>query len=73
MAGAKNHDYHILPPSIWPLFGSMSVLIMAVGAIMWMHPDAMPAGGGWVFMLGFAGVPARFRRSTACSRPRAWK
>jgi hypothetical protein len=46
MAGAKNHDYHILPPSIWPLFGSMSVLIMAVGAIMWMHPDAMPAGGG---------------------------
>lgn len=42
MAGAKNHDYHILPPSIWPLFGSMSALVMAMGAIMWMHPDVMP-------------------------------
>ncbi|TAJ76017.1 MAG: cytochrome c oxidase subunit 3, partial [Sphingobium sp.] len=29
MAGAKNHDYHILPPSIWPLFGAMSALVMA--------------------------------------------
>ncbi len=56
MAGAKQHDYHILPPSIWPLFGSMSALVMAVGAIMWMHPDAMPAGGGWVFLIGVAGV-----------------
>ena len=56
MAGAKNHDYHILPPSIWPLFGSMSALVMAMGAIMWMHPDAMPAGGGWIFLIGVAGV-----------------
>ena len=26
MAGAKNHDYHILPPSIWPLIGAFSAL-----------------------------------------------
>ncbi len=32
MAGAKNHDYHILPPSFWPLMGSMSALVMAFGA-----------------------------------------
>jgi cytochrome c oxidase subunit 3 len=56
MAGAKTHDYHILPPSIWPLFGSMSALVMALGAIMWMHPDAMGPGGGWVFLIGVAGV-----------------
>ena len=30
MAGAKNHDYHILPPSIWPFFGSMSALVMGL-------------------------------------------
>ena len=60
MAGAKNHDYHILPPSIWPLFGSLSALVMAAGAIMWMHGGHLSAdkanGGGWVFFAGLAGV-----------------
>ena len=23
MAGTKNHDYHILPPDIWPLVGAI--------------------------------------------------
>ena len=32
MAGAKNHDYHILPPSIWPFFGSMSALVMGLAS-----------------------------------------
>jgi cytochrome c oxidase subunit 3 len=55
MAGAKNHDYHILPPSIWPLAGSMAALFMAAGGIMWMHSAA---GGGLVFFAGVAGVLA---------------
>ena len=55
MAGAKNHDYHILPPSIWPLMGSMSALVLAVGGIMWMH-KADPNGIG--FYAGLAGVLA---------------
>jgi cytochrome c oxidase subunit 3 len=55
MAGAKNHDYHILPPSIWPFMGSMSALVLAAGAIMWMHAQPF---GGWVFYLGTAGVLA---------------
>ncbi|WP_414900550.1 cytochrome c oxidase subunit 3 [Sphingomonas flavalba] len=55
MAGAKNHDYHILPPSPWPLMGSFSALVMAVGAVMWMHTAAY---GGSIFMLGVAGVIA---------------
>jgi cytochrome c oxidase subunit 3 len=53
MAGAKNHDYHILPPSPWPIIGAFSALIMASGAIMWMHKVAF---GGWVFLLGVAAV-----------------
>ena len=53
MAGAKNHDYHILPPSPWPLASSMSALLMASGAIMWMHSVQ---GGGWAFLAGLAAV-----------------
>ena len=53
MAGAKNHDYHILPPSPWPLIGSMMALVMAAGGIMYMHSAV---GGGWVFLIGLAGV-----------------
>lgn len=34
MAGAKNHDYHILPPSIWPLVGSFAALTMFGGMVM---------------------------------------
>lgn len=60
MAGHKNHDYHILPPSIWPFIGSMSALVMAVGAVMWMHGGHLDAakanGGGYVFFAGLAGV-----------------
>jgi cytochrome c oxidase subunit 3 len=60
MAGAKNHSYHILPPSPWPLLGSFAALVMAGGAVMWMHGANKSAeqanGGGWVFLIGLAGV-----------------
>ncbi|MBK8770831.1 MAG: cytochrome c oxidase subunit 3 [Rhizobiales bacterium] len=36
-AHAKNHDYHLVDPSPWPFVGSMSALILAIGAIVWMH------------------------------------
>jgi cytochrome c oxidase subunit 3 len=52
MAGAKNHQYHILPPSIWPLFGAMAALVLAAGGIMWMH--SMPSAN----LVFFAGVAA---------------
>jgi len=51
MAGAKNHQYHILPPSIWPLFGAFAALVMASGGIMYMNKAAH---GGWVFFAGLA-------------------
>ena len=53
MAGAKNHPYHILPPSPWPLIGSIAAFIMAAGGVMYMHEAR---GGGWVFLIGLAGV-----------------
>ncbi len=53
MAGVKNHDYHILPPSAWPIVGSFSALIMFFGLVMWMHK--MPYGG-LTWGLGTIGV-----------------
>ena len=53
MSGAKNHDYHILAPSPWPLIGAFSALGMAAGGIMWMHSQPF---GGYVFFLGLLGV-----------------
>lgn len=55
MAGAKNHDYHILPPSITPILGSFSALTMFFGLVMWMHPEQF-GYGSLVFGLGLLGV-----------------
>ena len=51
MAHAKNHDYHILPPSIWPFIGALSAFVMFFGAALWMHGSAPFVG-----LIGFAGV-----------------
>ena len=53
MAGAKNHDYHILPPSIHPFVGSMSALLAFGGLVMWMHQVPY---GGIVSSLGWLGI-----------------
>ena len=53
MAGAKNHPYHILPPSIWPFLGSFSAMAMAVGGVMWLHDYNY---GGYVFFAGLIAV-----------------
>ncbi len=63
MAGthAKNHDYHLVDPSPWPLVASIAALVMAVGAIILMRSQGGGAGlfgvqGPWVFLGGFAAV-----------------
>ena len=57
MAGSKTHDYHILSPSSRPLLMSTAVLILAAGAIAWMHK----AGWGMpTFFAGLAAVSAMF-------------
>jgi cytochrome c oxidase subunit III len=55
MAGAKTHDYHILPPSPWPILGAFASLAMAAGGIMWLHEQP---GGGAIFYVGVAAVLA---------------
>ncbi len=61
-AHTKNHDYHILDPSPWPLIGSIGAIIMAIGGIGWMRSlgegaEGLPflgvtIYGPWVFTLG---------------------
>ena len=51
MAGQKNHDYHILPPSPWPVLGAVSAFIMLLGAVFAMHGQ-----GAFMLGIGFLGV-----------------
>jgi cytochrome c oxidase subunit 3 len=53
-AHAKHHDYHLVDPSPWPVVGSLSAFIMAIGAITWMHK--MFAAAPIVFIVGVLGV-----------------
>ena len=55
MAHEKNHDYHILNPSIWPFLGSIAAFVMLFGAVLWMSPQASN-NQPWVFLIGFVGV-----------------
>ncbi len=34
---AKNHDYHLVDPSPWPIIGATGAFVLAVGAIGFMH------------------------------------
>ena len=36
MAGAKNHDYHIIEPSPWPFLGALGAFVMLTGMVLWM-------------------------------------
>lgn len=59
---AKNHDYHIIDPSPWPILGSIGALVMAIGGIGWMqHINGnefsllgIPLSNPWGFWIGVA-------------------
>ncbi len=55
MASGKTHDFHILPPSPWPLMGAVSATVMLGGSAMWWHDMAM---GKLVAGVGLLGVLA---------------
>jgi cytochrome c oxidase subunit III len=57
MAAGKTHDFHILSPSNRPILMSFACLVLAAGAIGWMHKIAW---GMPVFIAGFASVCAMF-------------
>ncbi len=47
MNNHKNHPYHLVDPSPWPLASSLSVLVLAIGAVLLMHHI-----DHWVFAIG---------------------
>ncbi len=61
-AHAKNHDYHIVDPSPWPLFGGIGGFLMAIGAIGLMRDLkgeevnmlGINIAGPWLFYIGVA-------------------
>jgi cytochrome c oxidase subunit III len=53
MAGAHNHPYHLVNPSVWPLVGAASALSLFGGLVMWMHDVN---GGAYVMAAGVLGV-----------------
>ncbi|MFZ1468857.1 MAG: cytochrome c oxidase subunit 3 [Paracoccaceae bacterium] len=59
MAHAKNHDYHILPPSIWPFLGALGAFIMLFGTVLMVSPQIEADSGlkqPWMFLIGLAMV-----------------
>ncbi len=52
----KGHDYHLVDPSPWPALGALSALVLAVGALLYMHdytPWVLPIGGAMVLYTMF--------------------
>ena len=37
MAHEKNHDYHILNPSLWPFLSALGAFILLFGSVLFMH------------------------------------
>ena len=53
MAHAKNHDYHILRPSLWPLLGAIGGFTMLFGMVLWVSPQ-VENNQPYVFAAGVA-------------------
>ena len=62
------HDYHLVDPSPWPFTASISLFVMAVGGVAYMH-GLVEEGAGvaqilfgkghpWVLLAGFTGLVA---------------
>ena len=47
------HPYHLVDPSPWPAIGAASALVLAVGAVLYMHEDV-----AWLMILGLVGILA---------------
>ena len=58
MSSKANHPYHLVDPSPWPLVGAISALVLAVGAIMYMHEldRGIVMGIGLIMCLGTMAV-----------------
>jgi len=58
------HPYHLVDPSPWPVVGAATAGAMAMGAVLYMHPDMLGKGiepllkglGAWLVLPGAIGV-----------------
>ncbi|MBE9556128.1 MAG: cytochrome c oxidase subunit 3 [Proteobacteria bacterium] len=41
MSSAVKHDYHLVDPSPWPALGALAGFTLAIGLVLFMHPDMM--------------------------------
>ena len=51
MAHVKNHDYHILSPSLNPFLGALAAFAMLTGMVLWLHGNSP-----WLAIIGLVGV-----------------
>ena len=59
-AHQKNHDYHIIDPSPWPILASLGAFIMAIGGVCYMRYlsagsfklAGMELANPWLFYIG---------------------
>jgi len=58
MAHAEvKHDYHLVNPSPWPLVGSISAVVLALGLVIGLKGlFGVPKGSWWIMALGAIGV-----------------
>ncbi len=67
------HDYHLVNPSPWPLIGSISAVVLALGLVVGLKGlFGLPKGSWWLMALGGAGVlwtMASAGGPTWCARP----
>jgi heme/copper-type cytochrome/quinol oxidase subunit 3 len=49
MGSKPEHDFHLVNPSPWPIFGAFSALVLPVGGVMYMHDKPF---GGYIALLG---------------------
>jgi cytochrome c oxidase subunit 3 len=55
--GDVKHDYHLVNPSPWPLVGSISATVMAMGGVVWLKGlFGIPQHNPIMFFIGLAGV-----------------
>jgi len=48
MAHVKNHDYHILNPSLWPFIGAVAAFVMLFGAVLFFSRKWSLATIDWI-------------------------
>jgi cytochrome c oxidase subunit III len=61
MSETKNHDYHIVDPSPWPILASFGALIMAIGGVGYMQYNkgnefyflGINLASPWMLLIGF--------------------